>query len=59
MLRPNRTGPVPMYIGDLEGTQERVHINERQFRRLVHESGIQIVVHVDLVGRSPWCRRLP
>jgi hypothetical protein len=59
MARLKRIGFVPTCIGDLEGTQERIHVNERQFRCLVHEFGIQIVVHVDRIGWSPRRGRFP
>ncbi len=53
------TGLVPTCIGDLEGSLERIDVNECQFRRLVHEFGIQIVGHADRIGWSPRCGRLP
>ena len=59
-MEAREVGPfVPTCIGDLEGTQERIHVNERQFRCLVHEFGIQIVVHVDRIGWSPRRGRFP
>ena len=50
---------MPPCIGDLKSTQERIHINECQFLRLVHEFGIQILVHVERLGWSPRRGRLP
>jgi len=59
MARLKRTGFVPTCIGDLKSTQERIHINECQFRATVHEFGIQIVVHVERIRWSPRRGRFP
>ena len=53
------TGLVPTCIGDLEGSLERIDVNECQFRRMVHGIVVQVVDQTDRIGWTSWCRRLP
>jgi len=53
------TGLVPTCIGDLEGSLERIDVNECQFRRMVHGIVVQVVDQTDRIGWTSRCRRLP
>ncbi len=59
ILRLIRTGLVPTCIGALESSQERIHINICEFRRLVQGFVVRVVDQTDRIGWSPWCRRHP
>ena len=59
IYRLMRTGLVLTFIGDLEGSQERIHVHVCQFRVLVHIFGVQVMAQIIRIGWSPRCQRFP